>query len=579
MKKIYIILLLLINYISILSQEIISAKIHIDDYANLHISQKSNFKNDTIWISKNVLIHSKYGKLLKDISENTISYKLNKTDSLFYSYNAPTKKNNNEFQANNDYLFATAEYLALDKKNYNDKKKFNLIFESPKYKIIYPNLEDLKKLYRTSPPLIAGKFNYLENNKFEIYYPPKDSISESKIKSISQIAVSAHQFYTTLLGENIKPKIVFVPLVDDLGGRTFENIILFNSTLYLNDGENDRLISHEISHIWFGDNFTFNKIPLTEGFSEFLALEYLKTYKDHNFLANTFIQKYYNAEGFTSFKGIFDKKFTGRKKFNFNYSFIPVALHMEKKSNPNLLNLLAEFYKQNRNTRKLSLDDFNNFLASDKKSKILVGDKLPNFFITDETENSVKIISVSKRTLELEIEKEFENGKKSYETIKFKKGSNLKSLNVTNISKIRIDPKMKIFQGSRLDDIWIKNDKNLLSKNIYFDYSELDSQVTKIASDFLTFLTNKSSTSGDANLNINSKEKEMISNFKKNYLDGNNNVFTGASCRFNKSDNVLEILTTVYDNDKQNYETILFFLMLDLNSKSIKKVVIDNPYK
>ena len=138
---------------------------------------------------------------------------------------------------------------------------------------------------------------------------------------------------------------------------------------------------------------------------------------------------------------------------------------------------------------------------------------------------------------------------------------------------------MKIFQGSRLDDIWIKNDKNLLSKNIYFDYSELDSQVTKIASDFLTFLTNKSSTSGDANLNINSKEKEMISNFKKNYLDGNNNVFTGASCRFNKSDNVLEILTTVYDNDKQNYETILFFLMLDLNSKSIKKVVIDNPYK
>ena len=65
MKKIYIILSLLINYISISSQEMISAKIHIDDYANLHISQKSNFKNDTIWISKNVLIHSKYGKLLK----------------------------------------------------------------------------------------------------------------------------------------------------------------------------------------------------------------------------------------------------------------------------------------------------------------------------------------------------------------------------------------------------------------------------------------------------------------------------------------------------------------------------------
>ena len=81
-KKVLILCLLIIAS-KFYTQNIVSAKIEIDDYANLHINQKINFSIDTLRISKDILIHSRYAKLLRNESQNSISYMPKKIDSIF----------------------------------------------------------------------------------------------------------------------------------------------------------------------------------------------------------------------------------------------------------------------------------------------------------------------------------------------------------------------------------------------------------------------------------------------------------------------------------------------------------------
>ena len=128
-KKVLILCLLIIAS-KFYTQNIVSAKIEIDDYANLHINQKINFSIDTLRISKDILIHSRYAKLLRNESQNSISYMPKKIDSIFYTYSPPSKKSSSDYKITNDFLFTTAEFLALSKKNYSQKKKFDLEFIS-----------------------------------------------------------------------------------------------------------------------------------------------------------------------------------------------------------------------------------------------------------------------------------------------------------------------------------------------------------------------------------------------------------------------------------------------------------------
>lgn len=569
-------LFIFFNYFTAFSQQPVSAKIDIDNFANLQISQylTPSQRNDTLLISKDVLIHSKYATLIGDFSERTISYKVKNIDSLFYSTNPPAKKDNNEYQANNDFLFTTIEYLALSKKDFSSKKKFDLTFYSPRYNIIYPSQEALKNnSYRTSPPLIAGAFNNLPSEKnFDVYYLKKDFEYESKIKLITNELDDAYNFYTKILGKNVKPTIVFVPFVGSLYGRTFEDIILFNTELYLKNDESKRMVAHELSHIWFGDGgLTFENSRMTEGVADFLALQYLKSANEEEFLQKMFAQRYYGAEGFNSFNGIFDKKRSGRDNFNISYSLIPIVLHMRQKENPKFINILSEFYNLNKFTRKVSIDEFEKFLMSKGENKLFPSNKLPNFFITDCGLNEACIISTSEKDYSLEVEIISTDGKKSYKTFQFSKNTNQQKINVKDVAKIAIDPKYKIFQGTRLDDIWIKDDKNILHKNSYFLPEALNPKVKSICNEIINLFEHKDQKSLEKVV-VDSKENDILINIKNKNFNSENVILTGASAMLNEKNKMVDLLISYYNKKEKDYDTLSLFIVLNNDFSGIRKI-------
>lgn len=580
MKKLFFIFLFFSKVI-IFSQIQIFAKIDIDNFANLHVHQYNNFMdNDTLNISKDVLIHSKYAKLLGNKSDNSILYLLHdKSDSLFYSINPPSKRGNNEFQANKDYIFTSLEYLALPLNKLSQmKNKFNITFNSPNYKIIYPTSEDLEKEYKTTPPLVAGKFTQFLNNDFNIYFLQQDEKYAPKIKGISNELIKSYNFYSNLLGKNIRPKIVFVPFTGTLYGRTFEDIILFNNNLYYKDEENRRLIAHELSHIWFGSgSLVFDNERMTEGVADFLALQYLKSEGDQNLLRDLFIQRYYSSEGFNSFKGIFDKRKSGKDKYNISYSLIPIALHMRQKGDPDFINDLSNFYKIHKNEGKVSIENFENYLKSQHKVKLFPENKLPNFFVVDCENNKTCILSSNiNYPIKLEIETTTLDNKVSYEILNFKRGEYKKIINTEKLTKIQIDPKFNILQGTRLDDIWIRNEKSLLQKNIYFQYEKLNPKISEISNKIILFLKEKNNEDIFKILSFEGKGKDELEELKINNFNSENIILSGASARLDEENRMLELLISYYDKLGKEYNTLSLNIGLNYEFTVVRKIFINN---
>lgn len=579
MKNLFSLLFIFSNTI-IFSQRQIFAKIDIDSFANIHVSQYNNFtEKDTLNISKDVLIHSKYAKLLGNKSDEAILYLLhNKKDSLFYSINPPSKRGNNEFQANKDYIFTSLEYLALPINKSQKKNNFNLTFNSPNYKIIYPTPEDLEKQYKTTPPLVAGKFTQLVNNNFNIYFLQQDEQYSPKIKGISDELIKSYNFYSNLLGKNIRPKIIFVPFTGTLYGRTFEDVILFNNNLYTKDEENRRLIAHELSHIWFGTgSLAFDNERMTEGIADFLALQYLKSEGDQNLLRSLFIQRYYSSEGFNSLKGIFEKRKSGKDKYNISYSLIPIALHMRQKGDPSFMNDLSNFYKMHKSDGKVSIEEFENYLKSQHKVRLFSENKLPNFFVIDCENNKACILSSNvDYPIKLEIETTTLDNNISYETLNFKQGEYKKIINAEKLTKIRIDPKFNILQGTRLDDIWIKSEKSLLQKNIYFQYEKLNPKISEISNKIISFLKEKDNDDVFNILSFEGKGKEELIELKTNNFNGENIILSGASARLDEENRMLELLISYYDKQGKEYNTLSLNIGLNYEFTTVKKIFINS---
>ena len=259
-----------------------------------------------------------------------------------FNLNIPQKPNAKS-TVTPDFFYTSQKYLALQKKGTNTEKQFNLKIDSKKFKVIFPTKDDLKRPYFTVPSIIAGDFEKIDRNGFQIYYLKTDSLK--KIERLATSMQKSFEFYKSLFGEQRKPKVAIAPIYGP--SVTSENLIIFSK-----DKLQPQTISHEIAHIWFGsDGKVFRERPITESIAEFLSMQYLKQIsnfgkEDFDILIKS---KFFVIEGIKSFKELNDRNPDEKENFTLSYNLLPLFLYTRQNNNPNCRFLqVQKKYQQNQ---------------------------------------------------------------------------------------------------------------------------------------------------------------------------------------------------------------------------------------
>lgn len=580
MKK-FIYSIFLFNYLTVNSQQRVFARITMDDSLNLQITQSASTlkNNDTLISNQYVSVEKEIAKKIK--SGNLALFALKseqQIDSLKYKINPFSKKNNNFYEVDSDYFYTDIQYLFLSKKTfYSQKKIFDLSFTIPKYKIIFPDIEDLKQQYIAAPPIIAGNFTHLNILDFNVFYLQKDAFYENKIKLVSEDINKSYNLFSNYFGNLSKPKIIFFPFAAKSFSQTRENVILYNSTLYSSNVESKKIIAHEVAHIWFGNTFNFDNNRMTEGVAEFLALLYLERSLNVTEFNKYLTEKFFDSEGFNNIGQIFKNSIGGRNDQRIKYSLIPLVLYFRHKNNPTFINILSNFYSLNKLKERATVESFENFLVANGEEKLFTKEKLPNFFIDENANNNnINIISTSSRKYNLEIEKILKNDKIIYETLHFKKGKYKNRINVKKVKKITLDPKFKILQGTKLDDIWINDNKDLFYKNNY-KYFDLTSNSNEIPIQIINFLKENGRDTIISKFTNNEIVRKKILDLKSK-LNSKDLSFTGAASKLIEN-NTIVFFISYYNNSNKDFDTLIFYATLNKNSDKINSLIINDTDK
>ena len=552
-----------INFIIILAQKNVNAKIIIDENNNLKISETFSSK-------KNIVVFPNYITLpnsLKFLSNETSKYKSYEIGNKF-DYEVNTDKSN----INDDFFITTLRYLGLEKPDFLKEKKFNLTISSKNHNVIFPTAEDLQRKYIATPIIVAGKFKNFEVNGFQIYYLEKESGLLEEIKKATEGISKSLEFYTNLLGKKEKPKIIFAPINEP--SVTNENIIIYNSAIFKNNAPRTT-ISHEIAHIWFGgDGIIFKENSLTEALAEFLAFEYLKaTYHSDNF--NKYFEdligyKQFITEGKKSFGGFANQNLEKSEKNLFSYNLLPLYLYSKQKNDVNFINVIGDFYKYKKDDRTTSLDELNFFLQS-RGYETLFTDKIPDFYFSECDKSKFCINSNSEKIYNLEIENTSKDNLVTKKIIKIS-NKNSEILDTNNIKKVIIDPEYKIQQVSRLNDIWNLEDNNIFNRNRYFSTSKLNPKMLEISNEIGKYFSNLENNEITKNLVIDNKEKLMFNDLKTKYLNSKSVILSGASSSFSEKSNSLYLSFSF--NDKANNEINVLKMILKLDTQNQKLELI-----
>jgi len=501
--------------------EKVTALLEIDGFGNLFVNESFNtslIPEDTLVIDRNILIHNKYADLVGDVrldQKSLIQYIPKKYNhkSISYVVNLPKGKDNNYLVTKSLFL-TTIEYLALDKNSFFLKKRFDIDITLPSgYNLIYPNIQDLNTCYYSAPPIIAGEFIKKRNNGFKTFYPKEDKEFSEKVNNIINVADLTFEFHKKIFGVKNKPKLVFIPLKKGLYGRTFENIILLSSSLYKKEMSN-RLVSHEMAHIWWGEGgLTFKNKILTEGVAEFMALEFLKSQGEFDFVEHLLNMKFYQIEGARSMNDITNIGKDNSRKKMYSYDFAPLIFNLAQSKNPNFYYKLAEFYKKSKNKRNTNIQELEEFLLKNNFDKLVENKNLSDFFIRDVSESSIAIHGITDSKQDVIVKFIDKNNNSSFDTLSFSSDKSVFYKDISNIKKVVIDPDFKTLQYSRLNDIWIKNESSLLSKNRYFTISETKKEVVDIASNALSYLDKKGNDAYLKTLNNNIRLIKELKDF------------------------------------------------------------------
>lgn len=568
MKKLITAVLFLGQFPLFFAQKEVNAKITIDENSNLQITQYfTKTPKDTLQFAKEIALNSKAAKLIGSSSSKYNEYEILNSDLLDFNLNIPQKPNAKS-TVTADFFYTSQKYLALQKKGTNTEKQFNLKIDSKKFKVIFPTEEDLKRPYFTVPAIIAGDFEKIDRNGFQIYYLKKDSLNK-----IEKNATSMHksfEFYKSLFGDQQKPKVVFAPIYGP--SVTSQNLIIFSKGKL-----QPQTISHEIAHIWFGsDGKVFKERPVTESIAEFLSMQYLKQIsnfgkEDFDILIQS---KFFTIEGIKSFKELNDRNPDEKEKFILSYNLLPLFLYTRQNSNPNFIKQIADFYKYKKDVNTTSLDEMNFYFLTNKLEPVFTIPVFPDYFIEECGDSKVCITSTAKDNSDIELELTSDNDQKTIKVISFSKDRKQQTLDVKDIKKITIDPEFKTFQITRLNDIWNKNGDNLLNKSRYNRIQEITPEFSEISKDVLAFLKDSNAQEISTNLIINEREKSDFINFRKGLFESKKNKINGGFALWGKKSKTLYISLSYYDETSMNSNVVTLKLGLTDDLKTLRKLWI-----
>lgn len=560
MKRNILFFVLLLKCALLSAQEEINAKVIIDENSNLQVTQVFNENNnDNYLFPKEVSLNQKEFKFLRE-NDKLKEYEIQNVNNISFEIITNTSK------LNNDFLITNLKYAGIKSKDFFDLKKFNLDISSKKYNIIFPSIDDLKETYTTSPKIVAGNFNSFEENGFKVYYLENEKEYLNEMKNASIGMSNSFNYYSKYFGEKRKPKIVFAP--NNETSETTENLIVYNSDVV--KGKNkENTISHEIGHIWFGqDGIIIKERPLTEGIAEFLSMQYIISQLGQKQLDVSINERLYQLEGEKSLHKLKEKDLDLKKSLSLSYRLLPMYFYSRQLRSSNFTNELSELYKEKEKERKTSLEDINNFFQSKGYEIISTDELFPDFYISDSIPNEISIISNSEKSYEVEIGIVDSNNQKSIKTLTFSKEQKNQKINVENINKIVIDPSYKILQISRLNDIWSKNDNNVFNKNRYF---KIDSKedIAFISNEVANYLSRKTEKITNK-INISLREENDLKELRNN---NSKKTLTGAATSYVEKNNSI-FLFFVFNNANETTVSKII-LKLDSEKTSILEVKIE----
>lgn len=565
----------------------LTANVEMDFFGNLFIDATMNnmdISNDTLVIDSKILIHNKYATLLggEMIGKVYFTKYLPKSNQLSYVINLP-KNDIYTYVKKGDYFFTTLNYLPISKKKFYSEKKFDINFKFPnKYRIIYPDSSDIKNVYQYSPPIIAGDFINSEINGFKVYNLKKDNKKQGKINKMVGVVKDAYDFYQINYPKKNLPKIIFLPLEGSLGGLTLKDVILLDSNI-LNDSisTEKRLIAHEVAHLWWGvGGIRFDNNFYNEGVAEYMALKYLEHIGDREYVKKSKNTKYYHIEGITSHEEIYNKKLTTEEKGIFNYDYTPLLFFNIETDKNDLFKCLSEFYRKNEGSKEsISVGDLDLFLKQKGLEPIIKKGLLPDFFFMEEEDKFIlKGLNVTNERIELELTDN--NNIKTLKTFLFSQKKDKCIINKNDYKKIVIDPEYKVLQFSRLNDVWINNDKSVFSKNRYFPIDEVKPEVLYLSTKILDYLfSNNNVRIYDLTCEENLWLIEKIDKLKEGINKNDELILTGASTLFKIGDrnhNRLDIKATFYSKKDNTSKFIYFYLYYDKSLKFLQNFKLES---
>lgn len=567
----------------------VKANIEMDFFGNLYIDAKLpnlDIKKDTLIIDNDILIHKNYATIIggyRSGGSYLIKY-IPKINELSYVVNLP-KNSGNSYVKKTDYFFTFINYLPSLKQSINKEKEFNIKFDFPKkFKVIYPDSLDLTKKFITTPPIIAGDFIESEIEGFKVFNLRKDNKSKKEIDKVISVVKDAYDFYQIKYPKKkSKPKIIFLPFNESLGGRTIKDVIVFDSSI-LNDTLKleKRLIAHEVAHLWWGSyGVRLNNSHVVEGIAEYMSLKYMDYIKEADFVKKSINKKFYHIEGFVDDKILSPKKISDKENTILNYDLAPLLLLNIEKENSNLYDVLSEFYKTNDGSESsISISMLDSFLKKNELNPIISESVLPDyFFIEDEEKLILKGINF-KNNQKLKVELTDNKGVKNIKTYEFTSKINDYIIDKKNVKKIVIDPEYKIIQFSRLNDIWFSNETSSLSKNRYFLIENTNPKVLSHSTKMLNYLFSKNNVNiSDLTCEDNLWLIEKIDQLKKAINKNDDIILTGASTFFNEGKEKLDridIKATYYSKKDNSSKFIYFYLYYDKSLKYLQNFKLES---
>jgi hypothetical protein len=383
----------------------------------------------------------------------------------------------------------------------------------------------------------------------------------------------AFNFYSETFGTVKQPKIIFLPFKGSLVARTIDNAIILNSNKFKSKTIKKRILAHEIAHLWWGyGGLFFKNHEITEGMADFMALHFLKQKDEHEYLKKNLDLKGFISEGISNLDEVENPQ---KDKRIFSYNFVPLLFQTYQNNNPVFYELLAKFYKENKSKIRINLEELNLFLVKNNSPKINTDNNLPDFFILEEN-NFLVIRGATNNPKEVIVEYIKEDNTISYDTLKFSKTSKIFRVQKASIIKASIDPKNKVHQFSKLNDVWLKDQQSLFSKNSYFNKGKIHPKIINMSERFLDYILDKNiileSDICDSQFKLKS-ELNVVKEVLKN--EGLNTIIpTGAVARYNRKRNVIDLKFTYYSRIENKSKLMVLQLFTDKDIKYLDKVLL-----